>query len=359
MFTVGKKRKNIKTGEYPYQLFAAGILAKSPAFQYPADMMDTHGLRAMVEAIAADTGFTGRIRCGEPMAAHTTFKVGGPADLWVRPSGDSFPGFAAALLGQARSMGIPLFILGGGANLVVADQGIRGIVLDATGWSGCFATSGDCGEASVTVRAGTPVDEAVEAAAKQGWGGLEFLAGMPGSVGGAVWMNARCYEKQVSDVLTRTEILDENLRQIWVPCVAEDFSYKRSPFQKRDALILTVEFRLEKREIADIRREMAAHRLDREKKGHYRYPSAGSVFKNNREFGKPTGKIIDELGLRGCSVGGAQVAPWHGNIIINTGNAAAADIRELAERVAKKVKDALGYELESEIIFTGNWRKNR
>jgi UDP-N-acetylmuramate dehydrogenase len=320
-------------------------------------MKDTPELCALVETIAAETGFAGEIRCGEPMAAHTTFKTGGPADLWVRPSGDSFPDFAAALLRQARSMDIPLFILGGGANLVAADQGIRGIVLDTSGWSGCFAANGDCGEVSMTVRAGTVVDEAVEAAAERGWGGLEFLAGMPGSVGGAVWMNARCYEKQVSGVLARTEILDENFKRVWVPCRAEDFSYKRSPFQKRDVLILAAEFRLEKREIADIRREMAAHRLDREEKGHYRCPSAGSVFKNNREFGKPTGKIIDELGLRGYSLGGAQVAPWHGNIIINTGNAAAADIRELTEGVAKKVKAALGYELEPEIIFAGDWEK--
>jgi UDP-N-acetylmuramate dehydrogenase len=310
----------------------------------------------LVEKIAAETDFSGEICSDEPMAAHTTFKVGGPADLWVRPVGDCFPGFAAALLARVRALGIPLFVLGGGANLVAADSGIRGIVLDTTGWTGCAFD----GPGRLSVRAGTAVDEAVAAAAEQGWGGLEFLAGMPGSIGGAVWMNARCYDRQVSDALIRTEIVDANLRRVWVPLEPGDFSYKRSPFQKRDAsgfspLILSAEFYLEKRETAGIRREMAAHRRDREEKGHYRYPSAGSDFKNNREFGKPAGKIIDELGLRGYSVGGAQVAPWHGNIIINTGNATAADIRELTKRVAEKVKDALGYEFEPEIIFPGNW----
>ncbi|GHV25782.1 UDP-N-acetylenolpyruvoylglucosamine reductase [Spirochaetia bacterium] len=289
------------------------------------------------------------------MAAHTAFKVGGPADLWVRPRGDCFPGFTAALLFEARSLGIPLFILGGGANLVVSDAGIRGIVLDTSGWTGC---TGD--GPVLRFRAGTAVDDAVEAAAERGLGGLEFLAGMPGAIGGAVWMNARCYGRQVSDALLRTEIvehspLDGSLNRVWVPCKSEDFGYKRSPFQKRSPLILAAEFGLEKRAVPEIRREMAEHRRDREEKGHYRYPSAGSVFKNSREFGKPTGKIIDELGLRGYSVGGAQVAPWHGNIIINTGNATAADIRELMEQAAEKVRDATGFVLEPEIIFAGEW----
>ncbi|MFP3041727.1 UDP-N-acetylmuramate dehydrogenase [Treponema primitia] len=314
----------------------------------PTNLLD------IAKSIAAETGFSGEMRCNEPMASHTSFKVGGPADLWVRPRFDCFPGFAAAILGQARALGIPLFILGGGANLVVADRGIRGIVLDTTDWSGDFGGW----KGSVKLRAGTVVDAAVEAAAERGWGRLEFLAGMPGTIGGAVWMNARCYEKQVSDVLIGTEILDENLQQVWVPCEAGDFAYKRSPFQKRDVLILAAEFRLEKREPGDIRQEMEAHRQDRKEKGHYRYPSAGSVFKNNREFGRPTGKIIDELGLRGLRIGGAQLAPWHGNIIINTGNAAAADIRRLTEQLAQRVRDALGIELEPEIIFSGNWAEN-
>jgi UDP-N-acetylmuramate dehydrogenase len=330
-------------------------LANPPPFQYPAGMNDTAALRAMVETIAAETEFSGDIHCNEPMAAHTTVKDGGPADLWVRPRGDCFPGFAAALLARTRALGIPLFVLGGGANLVAADAGIRGIVLDTSGWTGC---SGQ--DDVLLVRAGTAVADAVEAAAERGWGGLEFLAGMPGAIGGAVWMNARCYERQVSDVLIRTEILDCSCHRMWVPCVPGEFSYKRSPFQKREVadlspLILAAEFVLEQREVSEIRREMEAHRRDREEKGHYRYPSAGSVFKNSRDFGKPTGQIIDELGLRGYTLGGAQVAPWHGNIIINTGNAAAADIRELTERVAEKVREATGFELEPEIIFVGEW----
>jgi UDP-N-acetylmuramate dehydrogenase len=259
-------------------------------------------------------------------------------------------------MGKARALRIPLFILGGGANLVVADRGIRGIVLDTTGWTGWdFSEAPGSGGrlVSMTVRSGTAADAAADAAAERGWGGLEFLAGMPGSIGGAVWMNARCYEKQVSDALLRTEILDESLRRGWVSCAEGGFGYKKSPFQKRDALIVAAEFRLERRPGEAIRAEMAGFRKDREAKGHYRFPSAGSVFKNNRGFGKPAGKIIDELGLRGLRIGGAQVAPWHGNIIINTGGASAADIRRLTETLEERVKRETGYDFEREVIFVG------
>ncbi|AEF85161.1 UDP-N-acetylmuramate dehydrogenase [Treponema primitia ZAS-2] len=297
------------------------------------------------------------LKYDEPLSTHTTFKVGGPADLWIRPRGEAFPPIAVALLDLARTQGIPLFILGGGANLVVSDSGLRGIVLDTTGWTGCDFSPDEATAASgsVLIRAGTRVDDALEAAAREGWGGLEFLAGMPGTLGGAVWMNARCFDRQVSDVLLETEILDEKLNRISLFPGKGDFSYKKSPFQTRDVLILAARFRLQRREKLEIQGDMEKHRRDREEKGHYRFPSAGSAFKNNRDFGKPTGKIIDELGLRGLSVGGAQIAPWHGNFIINTGNARAADIRELTSLTAEKVKAALGIELEPEIIFVGDF----
>ncbi|MDR0596977.1 MAG: UDP-N-acetylmuramate dehydrogenase [Treponema sp.] len=316
-------------------------------------MKDTGGVYEIVLDLATAARFSGEIRRDEPMANHTTFKVGGPADVWARPSAECFPGFAAALVEKARALQIPLFILGGGANLVVADRGIRGIVLDTTGWTGYGFSDppGSGGGAVMTVRSGTAADKAAAAAAERGWGGLEFLAGLPGSIGGAVWMNARCYGKQVSGPLLRTEILDENLGRIWVPRVEEAFGYKKSPFQDRDVLILAAEFRLEKRAGEAIRAEMAGFRRDREEKGHYRFPSAGSVFKNNRGFGRPTGKIIDELGLRGLRAGGAQVAPWHGNIIINTGGATAGDILRLTETLEERVKRETGFDLEREIIF--------
>jgi UDP-N-acetylmuramate dehydrogenase len=313
-------------------------------------------VRTLLEKVPVP--FTGDMAYDEPMARHTTFKVGGPADLWIRPRGELFPEFAAALLKTARAGGVPVFILGGGANLVIADRGIRGIVLDTSGWTGWDfgnGPAGDDGTRYMRVRSGTAVDAAVEAAAAAGLSGLEFLAGMPGSAGGAVWMNARCYERSISDALTETEILDESFNRLALPFDAADFGYKTSPFRTRDALILSAQFALRPRPPEEIRREMADHRRDREEKGHYRFPSAGSAFKNNRAFGKPTGKILDELGLRGFAMGGAAAAPFHGNIIINTGTATAADIRALTEELARRAKAALGVTLEPEILFVGDW----
>ncbi|GAB6390659.1 MAG: UDP-N-acetylmuramate dehydrogenase [Treponematales bacterium] len=289
------------------------------------------------------------------MSAHTTFKTGGPADIWVRPEAPCFPGYAATLFKAAAARGVPVFILGGGANLLVADKGIRGVVLDTSGAAGLREEpQGD----GLRFRAGASVSGAAEEAARRGLSGLEFLAGMPGTVGGALWMNARCYGKETGDIAAEAEILDTNgadcaVRR--VPCNKEDFSYKKSPFQGRNALILSVLFRTRPRPAPEILAEMASYRADRERKGHYRFPSAGSAFKNNRAFGAPTGKIIDGLGLRGLRSGGAQVAPWHGNLIINTGNASSQDIRALMDEIAARVLAAKGFALENEIILAGDW----
>jgi len=300
--------------------------------------------------------FSGSLRYDEPMSAHCTFKVGGKADAWVRPAKGIFPSYATRLLKAAKEEGIPVFVLGAGANVVVSDLGFRGIVLDTGSWEGAEEPEKE-GEGAFSVRAlsGTSVDGLADKLAARGFSGLEFLAGMPGSVGGAVWMNARCYEKSVSDVLLETEILNEAFEREKIPFRAEDFSYKKSPFQQKEVLILSACFVLEFNESKDIFGEMESRRQDRRDKGHYRFPSAGSAFKNNRGFLEPTGRIIDQLGLRGLSVGGAQVAPWHGNFIINTGNATASDIKTLMGEVAGRVKEERGFDLESEILFVGEW----
>jgi UDP-N-acetylmuramate dehydrogenase len=314
-------------------------------------------LRKFFEKINREGQFSGDLRYDEPMSRHTTFKVGGKADAWVRPGKDIFPSYAARLLEAAGEEGVPVFILGGGANIVVSDSGLRGIVLDTGSWSGMDkpVKGEEEGILSARILSGSSVDGIADQLAAEGLSGLEFLAGMPGSVGGAIWMNARCYERSVSDALIETEILDEDRRTQVIPFRHEDFSYKKSPFQGRKILILSGRFAVRLREPEAIRLEMAGYRRDRDDKGHYRFPSAGSAFKNNRDFGGPTGRIIDQLGLRGLSVGGAQVAPWHGNIIINTGGASAADIKLLAAEVARRVKEERGFDLESEILYIGDF----
>jgi UDP-N-acetylmuramate dehydrogenase len=323
-------------------------------------ILDMDKLRNIEEKINNDKSFSGEIRFNELMSLHTTFKVGGPADLWIKPLGENFPEIAAKIINLAREGDVPLFILGGGANLVVADAGIRGIVLDCSGWSGLSYTEDRAesrAEYLVTICSGTLIDDAVEEAATRGLSGLEFLAGMPGTYGGAIWMNARCYGFSISDKLIETEILDESLQRKIIPFDAADFDYQKSPFQNRDVLILKGTFRLEKKPVEEIRAVMEDHRRDRESKGHFALPSAGSSFKNNTAFGKPTGKIIDELGLRGLTIGGAKVADWHGNIIVNNGNATAKDIRILVDKISITAKEKLGIDLEPEILFIGDWKE--
>ena len=161
-----------------------------------------------VELCPEDSRCEVEINFNEPMSRHTTFKVGGPADVLLRAHGDSFPAFCADLIFRTRREGIPFFILGGGANIVVSDKGIRGIVLDMGAWEGESVWSIIADEGELVLKSGTIIDAAVDIAAASGLGGLEFLAGMPGTVGGAVWMNARCYGKEIADVLSWVEYID-------------------------------------------------------------------------------------------------------------------------------------------------------
>jgi len=301
------------------------------------------------------------IRCKEPMKDHTTFKTGGPADCWIKPYGEEFSAFCISLLNNAKAMKIPVFILGGGANIAVSDKGIRGIVLDMTSWNGQENRTLFSKDEEIIFKSGTGIDEAARGAASLNLSGIEFLAGMPGSIGGAVWMNARCYGSEIADVLSWTEIITFEKNEYKIKRIeiergqGSGFGYKQSPFQKMDCVILNAAFSLKKSENEKILNDMDKNRKDRLEKGHYKFPCAGSAFKNNHDFGKPTGQIIDELGLKGLQIGGAQIAPFHGNIIINTGNAKTRDIRALVNKVSAKVKKATGFNLEPEILFVGDW----
>ncbi|MDR2150720.1 MAG: UDP-N-acetylmuramate dehydrogenase [Spirochaetaceae bacterium] len=307
-------------------------------------------IRSFIETLHKSIDFSGTVLFDEPLSRHTTFRVGGPAEVLVRPSAACFQEYAALLLSAARRHGIPIFILGGGANLVVADSGIKGIVLDTGSFSDTVLTQASDG--SISVRAGTHVNTAVDLAAAQALSGFEFLAGLPGSIGGAVYMNAQCYGHSIADTLESVTILNETGALVSIPFKPEDYGYKRSPFQNSQVLIMSARCRLHPGVSSRIQEQIAEYRTDRLHKGQYRFPSAGSMFKNNPAFGKPTGMIIAALGLRGLQRGGAAVSPFHGNIIINTGQACAADIRAVVAEVAARVKAATGFDLELEVIFT-------
>jgi len=311
-------------------------------------------IREIINKCLKETPCEINFRYNEPMRDHTTFKVGGPADCWLSPQGGGFTPFCVNLLNICRTENVNIFIMGGGANIVVSDNGIRGITLDMNGWKGEIYSRGN----EVIFKSGTSIDKAVDTAAEASLCGLEFLAGMPGTVGGAVWMNARCYGSEIADVLNWVDVISYDNGKYEIERIeknAVDFAYKESPFQKMDCIILSAAFKVRKGEKEKILTEMNKNRDDREKKGHYRLPCAGSAFKNDHDFGKPTGQIIDELGLKGAQIGGAQIAPYHGNIIVNTGDASAKDIRALVEDTALKVKEKTGLTLQPEILFVGEW----
>jgi UDP-N-acetylmuramate dehydrogenase len=178
---------------------------------------------------------------------------------------------------------------------------------------------------------------------------------MPGSVAGAVWMNARCYDAEISGILTHVDLFSRAGVSSRYDPKAEDFAYKRSPFQYSDAIMTEVGFSLRPADPDSLWEEMKRHESDRTAKGHFAAPCAGSVFKNNRAFGKTTGAIIDGLGLRGFSIGGAKVSDRHANIIINADNASAAEIRAVSDHLAREVKEKLGFTLEREILLVGEW----
>jgi UDP-N-acetylmuramate dehydrogenase len=289
----------------------------------------------------------GVLRLDEPLSDHTSFRIGGPADLYAAPA--SVADLETVLAACARG-GLPCFILGGGTNLLVSDRGIRGVVVDLTTLAGVEADG-----TLLTALGGTEVSALSEAALSRGLTGLEFAYSLPGTVGGAVWMNARCFEREVSDVLEFVDYLGPDLVRQRRAMDPAEWRYKMSPFQRMRGVILRAGFRLSPGDPSQVEARMKGHRADRESKGHFLYPCAGSVFKNNRAFGAPTGQLVDSLGLKGRSIGGAQIAPYHANIVINTGGATARDVRALIELMETEVLRKLGHRLEREVILAGEW----
>ena len=296
------------------------------------------------------------------LSSFTSFKIGGNADIYITPSSPEQLAAAVKFIKRER---LPAILLGGGSNILIPDEGIRGAVIHTCNLNR-IRLQETTGMPLVEADAGTSMKDLTEFCAAHGLAGLEDFAGLPGTVGGAVFMNARCYEKSISDVLKSVSVLYFSEKTCIIKEYAyrkEEWAYKHSPFQpqnKRYAvlegnrpIIVSARFKTLPGDKNAIRKTMDERIADRTEKGHFKFPSAGSAFKNNHAFGKPSGKLIDEAGLCGLRIGGAQVAPWHGNFIVNTGSATAHDVMELITTIRKRVKDHTGFELEPEIIFAG------
>ena len=302
----------------------------------------------------------------EPLAPKSTFKVGGTARLFIMPE---TPEQLESVISAARSSELPFFVTGGASNVVYPDGAYEGAIISTQQIKEIFYDPDETtldGSVLVTCQCGVPMAAFVDFCTKKNLSGAEQFAGLPGTVGGAVYMNARCFDRSVSDLLystTHIEFTGAKSKLVELPFNASDWDYKKSPFQAHTATngaqitqryITQATFRLtpagaaaHDRITADCKKYIA-ERVD---KGHFKYPSAGSVFKNNHAFGAPSGRLIDECGLKGLTIGGAQIAPFHGNFIINTGSATSADIHALVEAAKKAVHEKFGFNLEPEIIF--------
>ncbi len=306
-------------------------------------------VREILEKINIDAS----VSFDEPLSARTTFRIGGPADAWVEPRTEAA---LATLVAALRASGLPWVALGGGANVLASDSGFRGVVVSTRGLAS-IERDGNL----IRAGAGARVTELVAAALGASLAGLEFAAGLPGSVGGAVYMNARCYDREFADILSTARRLDPD------GVIREDaiergvWAYKRTPFMPGGALegsiVLGASFRLEPGDAAALAARARELEADRRAKGHFDHPCAGSMFKNDRAFGRPTGRILDELGFRGRRVGDAAVSEKHANIFVNLGSARAADMKALVEAARAAALEAYGFVLEPEVVFLGDFPK--
>lgn len=280
------------------------------------------------------------LQMNEPMSRHTTFRIGGPAALMALPKTVEE---AKTAVKTAREMGIEPFFLGNGSNLLVADGGYPGFAVKLTG------DFDEIREVNRGLEAGSAVllSRLSNTLAGRGLAGLEFASGIPGSVGGAVTMNAGAYGGELGQVLETVTFLDEEGETCTLPASECDFGYRHSIFSNRKCLILEARFQLEPGDPAAIRARMDELAAKRREKQPLEYPSAGSMFK--RPPGHFAAALIDQCGLKGFTVGGAQVSEKHAGFVVNRGGATCADVLELVRQVKERVLRQTGVELEMEV----------
>lgn len=305
-------------------------------------------IREIAEKCNADSRYAGSVLCDEPLFARTTMRVGGNAALLLEPSDEPSLLFALDML---RENGVPYVMLGGGSNVIVSDAGYDGAVVCTRRLNGVSFADG-----VLTCGAGAAWGSVLSVCREHDAGGLECFSGLSGTVGGAVCMNASCFGLAACDRLVSVRSVAAAGGSISTYTMTDekragDWAYKSSPFQN-DCVVLSAQFSLVRGFDAE---KAAACVASRKEKGHFRAPSAGSVFKNDAANGIVAGKLIDECGLKGLQVGGARVADWHGNIIVNTGDATAQDVHDLVRLVQKIVGERKGIMLTCEIIFVGTF----
>ena len=281
----------------------------------------------------------------EPMSKHTTFRIGGNAEVFVSPKISQ----VADIMKLAKEYEIPVTIIGNGSNLLVGDKGIRGLVLSFGKDAEEIQVDGSC----MIVSAGALLSKIAAEAAKRSLTGFEFAAGIPGTLGGAIVMNAGAYGGEIKDVLISVTVLTPEGEVLELSNGELDLSYRHSCIPENGYIVLEAVLEFMPGEETTIREKMAELKKSRVEKQPLEYPSAGSTFK--RPEGYFAGKLIQDAELRGYTVGGAQVSEKHCGFVVNKGNATAADVLQLIEEVKKNVYDKFQVELEPEVKMIGEF----
>lgn len=284
-----------------------------------------------------------QILVNEPMAKHTTMRVGGPADVLFLP--DS-AGEVARALAWAGELGVPALLMGNGSNLIVRDGGVRGLVISLGERFSRIRVQGE----ELTAQAGASLKRVAAAAQEAGLSGLEFAAGIPGTLGGGVAMNAGAYGGQVSDVLVDAQVLLDG-EAVTLTRAEMEMGYRSTVPLKRGLPVLSARFRLTRDDPEAIAERARRFNALRREKQPLSFPSAGSVFK--RPAGQFAGALIEAAGLKGLAVGGAQVSEKHAGFIINLGDATATDVLKLIAEVQRRVQAHAGVWLETEVRIVG------
>lgn len=286
-----------------------------------------------------------QIKEQEPMKLHTTFRVGGPADVLVTPNLVQLP----LIIKLCKLYDVPYTMVGNGSNLLVGDRGIRGLVIELSRPAEEICLDGT----KMTVAAGTMLSKAANAAADHCLTGLEFAAGIPGSIGGAVVMNAGAYGGEMKDIIENVTVLDKNGDELVLSAEELELSYRHSCIPENGYIVMEATLHLARGDEKEIRDTMADYRNRRTEKQPLNYPSAGSTFK--RPEGYFAGKLIMDAGLKGYTVGGAQVSEKHAGFVINAGDATAAEVKQLMQDVSDKVEEQFGVTLEPEVKMIGEF----
>jgi len=285
----------------------------------------------------------------EPMSKHTSFKTGGPADLLVTPT--STIEFQKLLL-LFNKTNTPFIVLGKGSNVLVSDKGIRGVVIKI---ADAFS-SVDVIEGLLVCEAGTTLKRFVNYGLDQGFTGIESLGGIPGTMGGAVAMNAGAYGGEVKDKLKKVELIDENFEIIEMDADDLKLSYRTSIFSHSEKYVTKAYFELENGDIEEARALLADLMFRRKSKQPLNYPSAGSTFK--RPVGHYAGALIEKMGFKAYTVGGASVSELHAGFVINSDGATSRDIYTLIGEIQEKIYLIKGIKLEPEVKFLGEFEKH-